>query len=126
MTEEEALAMLEDRVDQAREAADVAKGVEAAFKLEAQKAQRAYIKANREAPHTEATRALDKLHRDAVRQWARAQADAGRAYRSMAALNSKLSRRAADGARSGQEARNGAQVHSGPARPLEGHHGRTG
>lgn len=126
MTPEEAQAWLEARRDQAQAQAQDAARVESAFKLEAVKAQRAYIRANRLEPFTDATRALDKLHRDAVRQWAQAQADAGRAHRSLVALDSTVRRRAADGARRAAEARNGAQVHSGPARPLEDQHGLPG
>lgn len=123
MTPGEAQAWLEARRAQALERSRDAARVEAAFKLEAVKAQRAYIRANRLEPYTEATLALDQLHRQAVRQWAQAQADAGRARRSLVALNSTGRLRAADGARRAAGVRNGDQVHSGSARPLEGHHG---
>jgi len=123
MTGEDALALLQGRLMEAQAQAESAKRVEAAFKLEVVKAQRAYIQAKRIDPHTAATLALDKRHRAAVRQWAQAQADAGRAYRSLVALNAKLPRSGAGGAGTRWEARNGFRVHPGPARPLEGQHG---
>lgn len=119
----------EERLEAIRAAAEelaaTTARVEAAFKLEAQKAQRAVIQANRWAPHSEETLALDKLHRAAVKQWAQAQADAGRAHRSVVALRSSMAHRAAVRARSGQEVRNGAQVHPGPDRAGDSRLGRA-
>lgn len=123
MTPEEALALLLDRRDEAEEAKVDAARVEAAFKLEAQKAQRAFIQASQEAPRSAATAALDGAYRAAVRQWAKAQADAERAYRAYAAISSKVSRRGQERVQAAQRVRNGSRVHPRPVRPLEGQHG---
>lgn len=104
--------------------------VESAYKHQAKKAQRAYIDAARYAPRDPATERLATLHREAVSQWAQAQRDAA------AARKVWLSRCRAEGVslhRSASRApfrlsgpiggQNGVQLHSTPARPLEGHHG---
>lgn len=119
----------EDRLEAIRTAAEeraaTTARVEAAFKLEAQKAQRAYIQANRWAPYSEEALALDRAHRAAVRQWAQAQTDAGRAHRSAVALRSKVARSGAERARSAQRVQNGAQVHPGPDRAGDSRLGRA-
>lgn len=106
------------------------KRVEAAYRHQAKEAQRRYITAYRHAPRDPATDSLHRLYREAVSQWAQAQRNLERARRGWAARSRVRSRatpsgpqRGTGGARTG---RDGLPVHPGAARPLEGHHGRTG
>lgn len=113
-------------MDASLERVEDTRRVESAFKAQAVKAQRAYIRANRLDPRSAATEDLGKLHREALGQWTKAQADAGAARRSHAARFGRLLPKAASTARTAREARNGSQVHLTPARPLDASHGRPG
>lgn len=121
-----ALGTLLERMDASLERVEDTRRVESAFKAQAVKAQRAYIQANRLDPRSPATEDLAKLHREALGQWAKAQADAGAARRGHAARFGRLLPQAASTARSAREARNGSQVHLTPVGPLEANHGRPG
>ena len=115
-----------ERMDASLERVEDSRRVESAFKAQAVKAQRAYIQANRMDPRSPATEDLRKLHREALSQWAKAQADAGEARRGHAARFGRLLPAASAVARSARGGRNGSQGHSGSVRPLEAHNGRPG